>query len=59
MKALKEAADKEITAKIDLICRTANSGKSDIGDKFKAALSTHPVRAEGLKGLWAKYSDDL
>ena len=59
MDALKKAADTEITNKIDLICRTANAGKTDIGDKFKAALSTHPVRAEGLKGLWSRYSDDL
>ena len=43
MKKLKEAADKEINAKIDLICRTANSGKSELGGKFKAALSTHQV----------------
>ena len=56
---LKEAADKEITAKIELICRTASGANSDLGDKFKAALSKHPVRAESLKNIWAKYSDDL
>ena len=50
---------KEINAKIDLICRTANAGRSDLGDKFKAALSTHPIRATSLKGIWVKYSDDL
>lgn len=59
MKALKEAADKEISEKIGLICRTASSANSDLGDKFKAALSKHPVRAESLKNIWARYADDL
>ena len=59
MKQLKDAADKEITEKIGLICRTASTANSDLGDKFKAALSKHPVRAESLKNIWAKYVDDL
>lgn len=59
MEKLKEAADKEIQAKIELICRTAASGQSSLGDKFKAAISKHPMRAEGLKNIWARYSDDL
>ena len=59
MNKLKQDADTEINAKIELICRTANSGRSDLGDKFKAALSTHPIRATSLKGIWSKYSDDL
>ena len=59
MKALKDAADKEISEKIGLICRTASSANSDLGDKFKAALSKHPVRAESLKNIWARYADDL
>lgn len=59
MKKLKDAADKEISAKIELICRTASGANSDLGDKFKAALSKHPVRAESLKNIWAKYADDL
>lgn len=59
MKALKEAADKEINAKIELICRTASSANSDMGGKFKAAISKHPMRAESLKGIWSRYSDDL
>ena len=59
MTKLKEAADKEITAKIELICRTASGANSDLGDKFKAALSKHPVRAESLKNIWTRYSDDL
>lgn len=59
MKALKEAADKEINAKIELICRTASTANSDMGGKFKAAISKHPMRAESLKGIWSRYSDDL
>lgn len=59
MNKLKEAADKEITAKIELICRLAGEGKTDIGDKFKSAISKHPIRAESLKRIWAMYSDDL
>lgn len=59
MKRLKEKADNEITAKIDLICRTASTEHSSLGSKFKAALSKHPIRSESLKNIWARYSDDL
>lgn len=59
MEKLKEAADNEINAKIKLICRIAAEGKTDIGDKFKSAISKHPMRAEGLTRLWAMYSGDL
>ena len=59
MKKLKEAADKEITEKIGLICRTSQSSSSTLGDKFKAALSKHPVRAASLQNIWARYADDL
>lgn len=59
MEKLKESCDKEINAKIELICRTVQSGQSSLGDKFKAAISKHPMRAEGLKNIWARYSDDL
>ena len=34
MKKLKDAADKEITEKIGLICRTSQSATSTLGDKF-------------------------
>lgn len=59
MKKLKEKADKEITEKIGLICRTSQSASSTLGDKFKAALSKHPVRAASLQNIWARYADDL
>lgn len=59
MKNLKEKADKEITEKIGLICRTSQSASSTLGDKFKAALSKHPVRAASLQNIWARYADDL
>ena len=59
MKKLKEKADTEITEKIGLICRTSQSASSTLGDKFKAALSKHPVRAASLQNIWARYADDL
>lgn len=59
MKKLKEAADKEITEKIGLICRTSQSAQSTLGDKFKAAYSKHPVHAASLQNIWARYADDL
>ena len=59
MKKLKEKADKEITEKIGLICITSQSASSTLGDKFKAALSKHPVRAASLQNIWARYADDL
>lgn len=60
MKKLKDAADKEITEKIGLICRTSSqSAASTLGDKFLAALSKHPVRATSLQNIWARYADDL
>ena len=59
MKYSKEKADKEITEKIGLICRTSQSASSTLGDKFKAALSKHPVRAASLQNIWARYADDL
>lgn len=59
MEELKKAADAEIKEKINLICRLAGEGKTDLGDKFKSAISKHPIRAESLKRIWAMYSDDL
>ena len=49
MKQLKEAADKEINAKIDIVCKT--------GDQ--KSLLKYPFKAEGLKGMWARYSNEL
>ena len=59
MEKLKEACDKEINSKIEIICRTVQNGSSSMGEKFKAAISKHPMRADGLKNIWARYSDDL
>lgn len=59
MEKLRDAADKEITEKIGLICRTSQSAQSTLGDKFKAALSKHPVRATSLQNIWSRYADDL
>ena len=50
MKFLKESADKEINAKIDLVCKTGGNSHS---------LLKYPFKAEGLKGMWARYSSEL
>lgn len=49
MKQLKEAADKEINSKINIVCKT--------GDQ--KSLLKYPFKAEGLKGMWARYSNEL
>ena len=50
MKFLKESADKEINAKIDIVCKTGGNSHS---------LLKYPFKAEGLKGMWARYSSEL
>lgn len=51
MKYLKDAANKEINAKIDLVCNTT-------GQENKLQLK-YPFKAEGLKGMWARYDAEL
>ena len=50
MKFLKDSADKEINTKIDLVCKTTGNSHS---------LLKYPFKAEGLKGMWARYSSEL
>ena len=50
MKFLKDSADKEINAKIELVCKTGPNTHS---------LLKYPFKAEGLKGMWARYSSEL
>jgi hypothetical protein len=50
MKFLKDSADKEINAKIELVCKTGANTHS---------LLKYPFKAEGLKGMWARYSAEL
>lgn len=50
MKTLKDAADKEINSKIDIVCRTRPESKN---------ILKYPFKAEGLKGMWARYSSEL
>jgi hypothetical protein len=50
MKQLKEAADKEINAKIDLVCNTN-------GNKYLSIK--YPFKAEGMKSMWSRYSSEL
>lgn len=57
MQELKAAASDEIKKRIDIICRT--NGGSDASSKIAAFLSKHPLRAEGLKRLWAQHEKDL
>jgi hypothetical protein len=59
MDLMQEGADKEITAKIDIICRTANTDQMSAGAKLGAFIRKHPMRAEYLKGLWKRYMADL
>ena len=59
MEDLKKRTDEEISNKIDIICRTGNAATQDLSGKFKSALSKHPLRAEGLKTLWKRYSVEL
>lgn len=49
MKKLKEAADKEIKKRIELVCKTG-------GQK---SLVKWPMKAEGLLGMWERYSSEL
>lgn len=51
MEYLKDAANKEINAKIDLVCNTT-------GTENKLQLK-YPFKAEGLKGMWARYNSEL
>jgi hypothetical protein len=50
MKFLKHSADKEINTKIDIVCKTTGNSHS---------LLKYPFKAEGLKGMWARYSSEL
>ena len=55
MDVMQEGADKEILAKIDIICRTGNVEQMGLGAKLGAFIHKHPMRAEYLKGLWGRY----
>ena len=59
MDLMQESADKEILAKIDIICRTGNQDNLGLSSKLAAFVRKHPMRAEYLKGLWARYMRDL
>lgn len=59
MDVMQEGADKEILAKIDIICRTGNVEQMGLGAKLGAFIHKHPMRAEYLKGLWGRYMRDL
>lgn len=59
MDLMQEGADKEILAKIDIICRTTNQDNMGLGAKLGAFIRKHPMRAEYLKGLWGRYMRDL
>ena len=65
MNKLKEGATKEITTKIEQVCRVANSGSSnfatnsDMGTKIASFISKHPMKAATLTNLWARHEADL
>ena len=65
MNKLKEGATKEITTKIEQVCRVANSGSSnfasnsDMGTKIASFISKHPMKAATLTNLWNRHEVDL
>ena len=65
MNKLKEGATKEITTKIEQVCRVANSGSSnfannsDMGTKIASFISKHPMKAATLTNLWNRHEADL
>jgi hypothetical protein len=65
MNKLKEGATKEITTKIEQVCRVANSGSSnfatnsDMGTKIASFISKHPMKAATLTNLWTRHEADL
>ena len=59
MDLMQEQADKEIQARIEVICRMGNADNMGLGDKLAAFIRKHPLRASYLKGLWARYMRDL
>lgn len=65
MNKLKEGATKEITTKIEQVCRVANSGSSnyanntDMGSKIASFISKHPMKAATLTNLWTRHEADL
>ena len=59
MEAMRDAADKEIMAKIDIICRTNNTENMGLSTKLAAFIRKHPMRAERLKGVWSRHKSEL
>ena len=65
MNKLKEEAKREITTKIEQVCRVANSGSSNfannsgMGTKIASFISKHPMKAATLTNLWARHEVDL
>ena len=65
MNKLKEGATKEITTKIEQVCRVANSGSSnyannsDMGTKIASFISKHPMKAATLTNLQTRHEADL
>lgn len=59
MEGMRDGATKEITGKIQTVCRTANSDKMSLTGKLSAFISKHPMRADYLTNLWKRHETDL
>lgn len=59
MEQMKTDVDKEIKERIKLVCRMADSGQLGLSSKLASFVSKHPLRAEGLTGIWNRHMRDL
>ena len=59
MEQMKTDVDKEIKERIKLVCRMADSGQLGLSSKLAAFVSKHPLRVEGLTGIWNRHLRDL
>lgn len=59
MEQMKTDVDKEIKERIKLVCRMADSGQMGLSSKLASFVSKHPLRAEGLTGIWNRHLRDL
>lgn len=59
MESMRDGATKEITNKIAVVCRTANSDQLGLTSKLSAFITKHPMRSEYLTNLWKRHETDL
>lgn len=59
MDALTTAANEEITRAINVICKVSEGNQADMGSAISRFLSKHPLKANGLLGVWSEYYSEL